>query len=103
MNEEGFDEASSLDEGDIVNVDLGGQELECVILAIIGHQDTEFVMVAPRTHMEDGADHVDLLVAGWSAPDGSGEAQLRPIADEATYREVAEIFASMVEGEPDIA
>lgn len=102
MTEDGFDEGSEVSEGDLVEVPIGEERVQCVILAVIDHNGRDYAMVAPRDHLSEDATEVELLVAGWNMPNGSGNAGLEPITDEAVFREVAKIFADMVEGSPDI-
>ena len=100
--EEGFDEKEEMDPGDLVMVRIDDEDVQCVILAVIDHNGRDYVMVAPREHLAEDAEEVALLVAGWNVPNGSGNAGLEPITDEALFQEVARIFADIVEGTPDI-
>jgi uncharacterized protein YrzB (UPF0473 family) len=99
----GFDEGAELDEADLVTlVDEDGEQLECLLLAVVDHEGRSYAVLTPRADEDDddtdGAG--DLLLATFDE-DASGAARFGPVEDDDVVKALRKLIADLVDIEDD--
>lgn len=94
---EGFDESEEIE--DIVMItDEDGNQIECIVLAIMEVDGVDYAMLAPVEGVEgDDGDDVELFLFTYSEDEEKEEEYFGPIEDDATYEKVREAFAQLME------
>lgn len=101
---EGFDETDTIEDDDIVVlVDDEGNESECVMLAVIEHEGTDYAALAPVEQVCDGeAEEMEVYLLEYGEDDDGNE-WFAAIDDDARYEAVRAIYASLMESAEDDA
>jgi uncharacterized protein YrzB (UPF0473 family) len=99
----GFDEGAELDEADLVTlVDDDGNQLECLLLAVVDHEGRSYAVLTPRVEEDDeetdGAG--DLLLATFDE-DASGAARFGPVEDDEVVKALRRLIAQLVDLEEE--
>lgn len=89
----GFDEEEALTDDDVVTLRTeGGEELSCVVLAVVDHDGASYAVLT-----EQGAsDEADLLVTRY-AEDEDGVASFSPVEDGAALGALREALADLLD------
>lgn len=102
----GLDDAWEVDPEEIITItDDDNQDHPCIILGMVEHEGSDFVILAPVAQlMEDSVDgSMETFIFGY-VEDEEGEIELTFIEDDATYQAICDFWAKlMVEGEEEDA
>ena len=94
-----FDDTWEVDPDEIISItDDEGKDHPCIVLGVVEHEGSDFVILAPVDQLKDDSDDglMETFVFGYQE-DESGEAHLEFIEDDATYKAVCEFWATLME------
>ena len=93
---EGFDESEEIE--DIVMItDEDGNQIECILIAIMELDGVDYAILAPVESAGDDGDDVELFLFTYSEDEEKEEEYFGPIEDDATYEKLREAFAQLME------
>ena len=96
LEEIGFDEAEALTEDDLVVLRQDdGEEVQCVLLAIVDHDETSFALLT-RHDMLDADEPGDLLVARYRE-DEDGVSHFEPMLDDSVLASLRDAVGHIVD------
>lgn len=95
---DGFDESEELSDGDQVTiVDDEGNEVNCLVLAVLEHEGEEYALLGRMDQLEaDDGEEVEVFVFR-QLIDEEGQQVFESIEDEETYEAVRREFSTIME------
>jgi uncharacterized protein YrzB (UPF0473 family) len=95
----GFDEASTLDEEDVVVLTSpDGTTMECIVLAIIDHEESSYALLTEKD--QAGEEGIDELLVATYREDASGAVHFEPMDDDVVMEALREAIAHIIDVEP---
>ena len=97
-----IDENSDLTEDDIrILVDEEGNEVECVLLAVVGHEEQDYALMTTLESLESEDEDLDVFVLIYDV-DADDVESFSEVDDEATYDAVVAFTRTLIpEGAPN--
>jgi uncharacterized protein YrzB (UPF0473 family) len=101
---ESFDESEELDDEIVTITDEEGNDVDCMVLAVMDVEGRDYAMLAPVEQLDsDEGDEVELFIFTYDEDEAEGVEHFGYVDDDAMYEKVRQAFAELMEqvGEED--